>query len=75
MIEPLIQTLADAGSAGISLALIIFIWRKAKMDNETLNNHLEHDVKSREKDSRSRVVLAKAVTKLSETVKRCPYNK
>ena len=63
----LAQILVDGGAFGIVIALLIYLYVRDKMFNKTMNNHLEH---SRESD----ISLAKAITKLSSAVKKCPYN-
>ena len=68
MEEALLKILVEAGTIGIVLALLIYMWKRDKLYNVTMNNHLDHDTKAK-------IKLAKAITKLSDNVRNCPYNK
>ena len=71
----LIQTIIQGGAVGISVILIIYMWRKDIMYNKTMNNHLSHTQKAQESVAISNVKLAKALTKLGDKIEGCPHNK
>lgn len=57
----LVKSISECGALGISLVLIIYIYKKDVMFNKTLNNHLSHETESRDK-------LTIALTKLCEKI-------
>ncbi len=57
----IIKAISECGALGISVILIVYIYKKDVMFNKTLNNHLSHSTDATER-------LAIALTKLSEKI-------
>ena len=53
-----IQIIIQGGAVGISVLLIIYMYKKDRMYNKTMNNHLQHSFEA-DKD------LAKAINKFT----------
>lgn len=61
MEELIIKLVTELGSLGISAALLIYIWRRDKMLNTTMNNHIKH--------------FTDSLDRLSEVIGGCKFNK
>ncbi len=64
-----VKILVEGGSVGIAIALIIYIWRKEKMNNTTLNNHLDHMWKAQKAETKAKIKLTKVLDKLANKIK------
>lgn len=72
MNENLIEMLINGGAVGITLSLIFYLYKRDKMFNLTMNNHLKHSEEAEKAVAESNNNLAVAITKLAERIDKCP---
>ena len=63
-----LEILIEGGSVGICVTLIFYMWKKDKMVNKTLNNHLDHTYRAQKADTKAKIKLAKALTEFKDII-------
>lgn len=78
----LIEILTNAGAIGVCIALLIYMWRKDKLNlerdqmfNKTLNNHLEHAEKAEDRHTEATKSLTEILISIKGVIRGCPNNK
>lgn len=77
-----LQMVIQGGAVGLCALTIVVLWRVIKLNNKTINNHLDHIEKSNlkraesdEKMAESHENLAVAIQDLKGVIRGCPNNK
>ncbi|KKN56837.1 hypothetical protein LCGC14_0568190 [marine sediment metagenome] len=64
-----IKILVEGGSVGVAIALIFYMWKKEKMNNTTMNNHLRHTYEAQKEETKAKIKLTKVLDKLANKIK------
>lgn len=70
-----IELIIQGGAVGLCVLLIILNYRKDRMYNKTINNHLDHNNDALLRNAHSHEKLAIAMQDLRGVIGGCPRNK
>ena len=68
----LIDCIIQGGAVGIAFLMIVYNWRRDKLFNKTMNNHLEHTTAALTEETKAKIKMAEVMTQLSERISGCP---
>lgn len=79
--ENAIEVLTSNGATGICVAMLFYMYHKDREVgrmmseyNEIITNHFEREIEARKDETKSRLEIARAISKLAGDVANCPSN-
>ena len=64
------STIVQGGSVSVALVALFILYDKNKRDNKTFNNHLEHDLESRDKNTEVLTRLVDTIGNIKDWIKK-----
>lgn len=74
MSEQTLQILIQSGAIGTNLVMLFVFYKIAVMFNTTMNDNGDKMNCALEQEGKSKIELAKSLTKLAEKIEHCPRN-